>query len=256
MGHGGGTSCLSGEEVGCGDDVSGFVESKEQGEALVAMIGHGARLDFRPSEPNWIQVKMVVEFGYKPYLENFIDAVAANGNMVTPELVTEWLDNKTIDMGIHISKDSVFRMIEDQHLNNEIAGEILRNGEHVKVLEDSPSTHPVSKILVNRCFLNEELVGKPFRVDQRMFLYKVEHVSGADVQHVSRGIKSERPTGPTQNHRPIDLSDFKKWGDDILDQVPMVPQTQRPLGDQLRVLQCVANKLGLYDAADSIGKSL
>lgn len=39
-------------------NISGFVTSKESGERVVAMFGGRARLDFRPHEPRWIQVKV------------------------------------------------------------------------------------------------------------------------------------------------------------------------------------------------------
>lgn len=39
-------------------NVSAFVGSKEDGERAVEIIGHGARLDYRPHEPQWIQVKV------------------------------------------------------------------------------------------------------------------------------------------------------------------------------------------------------
>jgi hypothetical protein len=40
------------------NNISGFVESKEAGERIVALFPKGARLDYRPSEPKWIQVKI------------------------------------------------------------------------------------------------------------------------------------------------------------------------------------------------------
>ena len=40
------------------NNISGFVQSKEDGEKVVDWFINGARLDFRPSEPNWIQVKV------------------------------------------------------------------------------------------------------------------------------------------------------------------------------------------------------
>jgi hypothetical protein len=48
----------------CGGDhtihanISMFVESKEDGEAIVALFKTGARLDYRDFEPEWIQVKV------------------------------------------------------------------------------------------------------------------------------------------------------------------------------------------------------
>lgn len=48
----------------CGGDhdlyhnISGFVNTKSDGEHVVAMFQHGARLDYREYEPHWIQVKI------------------------------------------------------------------------------------------------------------------------------------------------------------------------------------------------------
>lgn len=39
-------------------NLSGFVESKEDGEEVVKMFSRGAWLDYREREPNWIQVKV------------------------------------------------------------------------------------------------------------------------------------------------------------------------------------------------------
>ena len=40
------------------DNISAFVESEEEGELIVEVFFNGyARLDYRESEPNWIQVK-------------------------------------------------------------------------------------------------------------------------------------------------------------------------------------------------------
>ena len=39
-------------------NISAFVKTKEVGEKIVAMFPRGARLDFRPTEPDWIQVKI------------------------------------------------------------------------------------------------------------------------------------------------------------------------------------------------------
>jgi len=40
------------------NNLSAFVETKEEGERAVAMFTQGAKLDYRPQEPNWIQVKV------------------------------------------------------------------------------------------------------------------------------------------------------------------------------------------------------
>jgi uncharacterized Fe-S cluster-containing MiaB family protein len=39
-------------------NVSAFVSSKKEGKELVTLFGKGTYLDYRPREPNWIQVKV------------------------------------------------------------------------------------------------------------------------------------------------------------------------------------------------------
>jgi hypothetical protein len=63
----------------CGGDknlynnASFFVQSRESGEAIVAMFEHGAFLDWREHEPNWIQVKVGA---CDAHLENLVALVA------------------------------------------------------------------------------------------------------------------------------------------------------------------------------------
>lgn len=40
------------------NNVAAFVASKDDGETIVGWFAGKARLDFRPSEPNWIQLKV------------------------------------------------------------------------------------------------------------------------------------------------------------------------------------------------------
>jgi hypothetical protein len=39
-------------------NIAAFVATREDGERIVRWFGHGARLDYRPAEPQWIQVKV------------------------------------------------------------------------------------------------------------------------------------------------------------------------------------------------------
>lgn len=51
-------------------NVSGFVESKEDGENIVPFFREGsARLDYRDFEPNWIQVKIGACEEHEPCLD-------------------------------------------------------------------------------------------------------------------------------------------------------------------------------------------
>jgi hypothetical protein len=45
-------------------------------------------------------------------------------------------------------------------------------------------------------------------------------------------------------------------GAEDIKNLPRFPQSQRALNDQLRDLAMVANRLGLYDAADHINRNL
>lgn len=49
---------VCGGEAGSMANIAAFVESKEDGETAVKWFQDLARLDFRPSQPNWIQVKV------------------------------------------------------------------------------------------------------------------------------------------------------------------------------------------------------
>ena len=49
---------VCGKRRGLYDNFAAFVKSKSIGERIVAMFTYGARLDYRDSEPNWIQVKI------------------------------------------------------------------------------------------------------------------------------------------------------------------------------------------------------
>lgn len=68
---------------GVGYDLSGFVKCKDAGERIVKMvakvIGKPPKtwLDYRPSEPNWIQVKVQSEDGFD--LKKLNDLCCADG---------------------------------------------------------------------------------------------------------------------------------------------------------------------------------
>lgn len=55
-------------------NIAAFVDSKEAGEAIVALFQYGARLDFRPSEPSWVQVKVGACTLHQPNLERLMEA--------------------------------------------------------------------------------------------------------------------------------------------------------------------------------------
>jgi hypothetical protein len=63
---------VCGGEDGLHTNCSFFVPSRETGEALVSLFKSGATLDYRPREPNWIQVKIGVCATHKPNLEALV----------------------------------------------------------------------------------------------------------------------------------------------------------------------------------------
>lgn len=63
-------------------NLSGFVTSKEDGEAIVAMFSAGARLDYRPSEPNWIQVKVGACEAHIKHLQELSHSISLHGYII------------------------------------------------------------------------------------------------------------------------------------------------------------------------------
>lgn len=69
-------------------DCSGFVKSKSDGEKAVRIFGHNAFLDYRPSEPNWVQVKVSCD---EKTLGILYELVRANNQIVTRAIVRQAL---------------------------------------------------------------------------------------------------------------------------------------------------------------------
>lgn len=65
-------------------NISGFVESLEAGLRVVELFGgeQYARLDYRKSEPNWVQVKVGVDNGYEGVLDRLM--VVCEDGYITP----------------------------------------------------------------------------------------------------------------------------------------------------------------------------
>ena len=73
-------------------DCAFFVPSRETGEKIVSLFTLGARLDYRPSEPHWIQVKVTACDNHKKNLLDFVAAVRdtedrRNGPGISEEMV-------------------------------------------------------------------------------------------------------------------------------------------------------------------------
>ena len=73
---------------GCHPDLSGFVKTKADAHLACAIFNGNAHLDFRPAEPNWIQVKVSCNVLTLAYLE---EAVRDNDCILTSSIVTRAL---------------------------------------------------------------------------------------------------------------------------------------------------------------------
>ncbi len=69
-------------------DLSGFVSSKAEAHIAMALFDGNAFLDFRPYEPQWIQVKVS---GRKEVLVALDTLVRNNGCILTKEIVLKAL---------------------------------------------------------------------------------------------------------------------------------------------------------------------
>lgn len=70
-------------------NISGFVNSKEDGQKIVNMFGGKAFLDYREREPNWIQVKFGVDEKFLPHLEYLEHLIKENNGYITRSLIEE-----------------------------------------------------------------------------------------------------------------------------------------------------------------------
>jgi hypothetical protein len=80
---------VTGERPGFTPNVSGFVNSKEAGERVVDMFDGLARLDFRPHEPNWIQVKVGALPEHAAVLHLLMEKVIKAGNRISRNMIQE-----------------------------------------------------------------------------------------------------------------------------------------------------------------------
>ncbi len=86
-------TCLAtGEQQRLMPNISGFVHSREAGERVVMLFGGRARLDFRPSEPNWIQVKVGAVEQHKDVLGRLGAASYACGGMIDADVIAWAVD--------------------------------------------------------------------------------------------------------------------------------------------------------------------
>ena len=75
----------------CQPDMSAYVDSKKSGEHVVKMFeveDSKAFLDFRPHEPNYVQVKVGACERHLPNLEE-LQRLASQHNVITREIIRE-----------------------------------------------------------------------------------------------------------------------------------------------------------------------
>lgn len=68
-------------------DLAGFVKTKKDGQAIVDLFDGFALLDYRESEPDWIQVKVSIDPPYIEALRALEKAVRDNDYMITREII-------------------------------------------------------------------------------------------------------------------------------------------------------------------------
>jgi hypothetical protein len=70
------------------NDLCGFVKSREEGRAIERSLKGGHVLDWRPYEPNWIQVKIVA---CKVHLENLkkLEELIYDNKMISIKKISE-----------------------------------------------------------------------------------------------------------------------------------------------------------------------
>lgn len=96
MGSGWGACMVcGGSDTDLRNDCAFFVPSRETGERIVSMFIQGAKLDYRPFEPHWCQVKITACDEHKADLAGLITAVAAtkdrrDGPGISAEMVRKF----------------------------------------------------------------------------------------------------------------------------------------------------------------------
>lgn len=95
IGRDGGFRCLvTGREVDLGPNIAGFVTSREAGLRIVRDVFNGkARLDYRETAPNRVQVKVgVIDETHTPVLDRLYMAVSLCAGMINPRIVLWAID--------------------------------------------------------------------------------------------------------------------------------------------------------------------
>lgn len=93
IGREGGVSIMTGEVVSLGHNLSGMVKTREDGELIVDLFKGLVKLDYRPHEPNWIQVKVIVDTQGDEYiLEELTAVVKINGDFIRPSQIANFME--------------------------------------------------------------------------------------------------------------------------------------------------------------------
>jgi hypothetical protein len=88
---------VCGGKDGLYDNVSGFVKCKAAGQRVVAMFCSGARLDYRKSEPDYVQVKVGACKEHLANLKALNTATSESGGIITQRFV-DWSASGELDM--------------------------------------------------------------------------------------------------------------------------------------------------------------
>lgn len=97
IGRAGGISIMSAKQIDFGYDLAGYVKSREDGELIVDLFQGLVKIDYRPSEPNWIQVKVIVDDENKIYiLDELMTVVMINGNFIRPSQISNFMQRHAL----------------------------------------------------------------------------------------------------------------------------------------------------------------
>ncbi len=78
---------ICGGQEGMYHNIAAFVTTKESGERVVGMFRFGAYLDYRPHEPDRVQVKIGACDSHLGHLQLLEQAVQRNGAVINPEII-------------------------------------------------------------------------------------------------------------------------------------------------------------------------
>lgn len=87
--------CRAGGRSKCQPDMASFVKDRAAGlrvHSMFAEAGLVGTLDYRPTEPQWVQYKLGACEEHVPFLKRLAGLVAANEGQITPELIREAVD--------------------------------------------------------------------------------------------------------------------------------------------------------------------